>query len=97
MGTLVLFELFLTLACRSEKNSIFRIGFFTNKLLIIANLTSIILMLAIMYIPFLQGPFHVVPLGLEDWAFMLPISLTGFFSLEIAKLVLRRRKRNIKG
>jgi Ca2+-transporting ATPase len=96
LGTMVLFELFLTLACRSELNSIFRIGFFTNKWLIYANLTSIALLFCIIYIPFLQGPFHVVPLGLEDWGFMLPISLTGFISVEITKLVLRRTRRKAR-
>ena len=64
--------------------------------MITANLTSLVLVLGIIYVPFLQGPFHVVPLGLEDWGLMIPISLTGFISIEITKLVLRRMKRKAK-
>jgi P-type Ca2+ transporter type 2C len=96
LTTMVLFELFLTFACRSEMNSIFKVGFFTNKWLIYANLTSIALLFGILYLPFLQRPFHVVTMGLEDWALIVPISLTGFLSVEITKMVLRWMKRRQK-
>ncbi len=88
--TLVLFELFTTLACRSEIHSIFKLGFFTNKWLILANLTSLAMLMAVIYIPFLQGPFHTHTMGPEDWKFIVPISLSGFVGVEIIKFIFRR-------
>jgi Ca2+-transporting ATPase len=92
LATMVLFELFATFACRSEIHSFFKVGIFSNKWLIYANLSSFALLMVVMYIPVLQGPFHVVPIDLQDWAFVFPISLTGFITVEIIKLYLRRNK-----
>jgi len=89
LATMVMFELFLTLACRSQIHSVFKVGFFSNKWLILANLASLAMLFAVMYIPFLQEPFHVVPLEAEDWLFIIPISLTGFVSVEILKVIFR--------
>jgi len=88
--TMVLFELFTAFACRSEIHSLLKVGVFTNKWLIYACLSSVALLMAILYIPFLQGPFDVVPLGWEDWILILPISLSGFIALELLKLIQRR-------
>ncbi len=43
-----------------------------------------------MYVPLLQDPFHVLPLGWEDWRIMLPLSLTGFLTVELIKIVFQR-------
>ncbi len=91
--TMVLFELFTTFACRSEIHSFFKLGPMSNKWLIIANLSSLALLFAVLYIPGLQGPFHVVPMELEDWALMAPISLSGFVAVEIIKLIFRRTRK----
>jgi Ca2+-transporting ATPase len=88
--TMVLFELFTAFACRSEIHSLFKVGIFTNKWLIYACLSSVAFLMAIIYIPFLQGPFDVVPLSLNDWLLILPISFTGFGALELLKLIQRR-------
>jgi Ca2+-transporting ATPase len=88
--TMVLFELFTAFACRSEIHSLLKVGIFTNKWLIYACLSSVALLMAVIYIPFLQGPFDVVPLSLNDWLLILPISLTGFLALELLKLIQRR-------
>jgi Ca2+-transporting ATPase len=93
---LVLFELFAVLACRSEIHSFFKLGIFTNKWLIYANIVSLALLLAVVYIPVLQGPFHVYPIGWEDWLVIIPISLTGFIAFEISKFILRRTSKNNK-
>lgn len=87
--TMVLFELFVALACRSEIHSYFKIGVFSNKWLIYANLSSLALLMAILYIPALQNPFHVLPIGLNDWVVILPVSLTGFVAVELVKLLFR--------
>ncbi|MCX6003436.1 MAG: cation-translocating P-type ATPase, partial [Chloroflexi bacterium] len=54
--TMVLFELFAALACRSEIHSFFKLGVFSNKWLIYANIVSLGLLMAVLYIPILRGP-----------------------------------------
>jgi len=92
LATMVLFELILTFSCRSEIHSIFKIGFLTNKWLILANFSSLALLLAVMYIPFLEGPFKLTNLTLQDWCFVIPISMTGFVTVEIIKLIMRSKQ-----
>jgi Ca2+-transporting ATPase len=94
--TMVLFELFTSLACRSEIHSFFKLGPMSNKWLIYANLSSLALLFGVLYIPGLQHPFHVVPMGPEDWILMAPISISGFVGVEIIKLVYRRVKKSAK-
>jgi len=94
--TIVLNELVSVFACRSEIHSIFRIGFFTNKWLIIATLSSLALFLVILYIPALQSLFHVVPMQLIDWAVIIPVSLSDFITIEVVKWIYRIKDRNHK-
>ncbi|MCJ7791071.1 MAG: cation-translocating P-type ATPase [Dehalococcoidia bacterium] len=88
--TMVLFELFTSLACRSEIHSFFKLGLLSNKWLIYANLSSLALLMCVLYIPALTGPFHVVHMGPEDWMWIVPISISGFVIVEIVKLIYRR-------
>jgi P-type Ca2+ transporter type 2C len=88
--TMVLFELFTVLACRSEIHSFFKLGLLSNKWLIYANLGSLALLMGVLYIPALNGPFHVVHMGAEDWMWIVPISISGFVIVEIVKLIYRR-------
>jgi Ca2+-transporting ATPase len=91
--TMVMFELFAALACRSEIHSYFKLGVFSNRWLILSILSSLALLFAVIYIPPLRGPFHVVPMAAEDWLFIIPISLTGFTAIEIVKWIMRLRSR----
>jgi Ca2+-transporting ATPase len=88
--TMVLFELFTSFACRSEIHSFFKLGPLSNKWLIYANLSSLALLMGVLYIPPLMSPFHVVHMGLEDWMWIVPISISGFVIVEIVKLIYRK-------
>jgi Ca2+-transporting ATPase len=88
--TMVLFELFTVLACRSEIHSFFKLGPLSNKWLIYAGLSSLAMLMCVLYIPALNGPFHVVHMGAEDWRWIVPISISGFVIVEIVKLIYRR-------
>lgn len=58
-------------ACRAENNSIFSIGFLKNKLVLFGILTEISLILILIYTPFMQNIFGLVPLGWREWLFLL--------------------------
>lgn len=76
LSTLVMSQLFHVFECRSERHSIFEIKLFTNPYLVGAVLVSILMLCSILYIPFLQGIFHTVPLMFKHWTIVLVFSGT---------------------
>ena len=74
--TLVIYEMFNVINCRSLKYSMFRIGIFSNRKLIYAVAASIILQLLVIYVPAIQAGFRTVALGLMDWLVIVAVSST---------------------
>ena len=89
-ATLVTSELLRAFTSRSERYSLFSIGVFSNRYMVLADASSFVLLLAVMYVPFLQPVFYTIPLGLEEWLIMVPFILLPSFVAEATKLVLRR-------
>lgn len=86
-ATLISAELLRTFSSRSRRESIFKIGVFSNKTLNYAVLFSFVLLFAVIYISPLQKIFHTFPLSLNDWKIIV---LYGFLPLvvgEINKLI----------
>jgi Ca2+-transporting ATPase len=77
--------------CRTERESLFKVGLFTNRFLLIGEAVGIAIMCAIAYVPFLQGIFKTAPLTLGDWGFLVLAAVTLFFAEEGRKWYLRRR------
>ena len=84
--TLILVEFFNAFNCRSFDHSLFKIGIFSNKWLILAILWELVLLNVIIYVPALQEPFNTHSLTLEDWAIAVGAASTIFFAFEIAKV-----------
>lgn len=83
--SLVAVELIMAFTCRSERYSVIKLGLFTNKALIWATVTSSLLMLVVLYVPFLQEVFKTYPLGLKDWGIIFALSLIPILAGEIYK------------
>jgi P-type Ca2+ transporter type 2C len=66
-------ELLIVWNCRSETKNAFRVGFTSNKFLLLAVVVSGILTVLLPY----TGLLGTVPLDLMDWAIVVPISLSG--------------------
>jgi len=77
--------------CRTERESLFKVGLFTNKFLVISEFVGIAIMCAIAYVPFLQHIFKTAPLTLADWGFLVVAAVTLFFAEEARKWYLRRK------
>ncbi len=77
--------------CRTERESLFKVGLFTNKFLVISQIVGIGIMCAISYVPFLQDIFKTAPLTLADWGLLVVAAVTLFFAEEARKWFLRRR------
>ncbi|HEU5166801.1 MAG TPA: cation-translocating P-type ATPase C-terminal domain-containing protein, partial [Chitinophagaceae bacterium] len=81
------------LAIRSEKQSFFRIGLFSNKLLI-GSVTFTVLLQAAIYIPFLQSVFKTQALTLTEFVLVGIASILIFAAVEIEKIVKRKKQSN---
>ncbi len=82
-------ELLRAYTTRSEFYSVFKIGLFSNKWMQYAVLGSIVLLLAVIYIPFLNPIFDTVSLNLIEWLEIIPLILIPSVAAEITKLFLR--------
>ncbi len=89
--TLVCSELLRAFTSRSEYNSIFAIGPFSNRSMLIAAGISLALLLAAVYLPFLQPVFGTRAPGPADWLLMAPFMLLAPAAAELAKLLLKWR------
>ena len=76
--------------CRSFRESVFRIGFFSNWLIFPGVAFEILLLLFIIYTPFGNGVFSTAPLGWDVWLVLAPFALLLFFAEELRKLMARR-------
>ena len=90
-STLCCSELLRAFTARSEYHSIFSIGVFSNRWMVWAVAVSFVLVLLVVYVPFLQPFFDTVPLSLDDWLFMLPFFFASPMAMELVKLFLRRK------
>lgn len=91
-ATLISAELLRAYSTRSTHFTLFEIGIFSNKTLVYGTSLSFVLMLAVIYIPFLNPVFHTFPLGLVDWQIVLAFAFIPLIIGEIVKIVLPKRK-----
>ena len=89
-ATLSISELLRAYTSRSERYSLWAIGVFTNKWMQWAVLSSLVILLGIIYLPFLQPIFGTTSLTAQDWLIMLPLILVPSVAAEINKWVLRK-------
>lgn len=83
-------QLFHSFNCRSMTKSLFKLGVFTNKKIILATIISFFLQMAVVYTPFLQKVFKTQPLGVFDWFLVLIISSFPLWFMEAWKAVIRK-------
>jgi Ca2+-transporting ATPase len=81
-------ELLRAFTARSETVSVFRIGLFSNPSMNWAVLSSCLLLLAVVYVPFLQPVFDTVPLGWLQWRYVLFLLFVPATAAEVTKQLL---------
>ena len=92
--TMVLAQMGNALAIRSNRDSLFTIGVFSNRLMVFSVLLTFGLQLLLIYIPFFQNIFKTQALTLTELGICLGVSLVLFVVIEIYKWV--RRRTNIR-
>jgi magnesium-transporting ATPase (P-type) len=90
-GAIVVSQFFVSLAVRTDRQSVFRVGLLSNRWLVLAGLAGLGFMACVSYLPLLQEIFHTAPLAATDWAVLAGFGLVLLGLEEIRKWVVRRR------
>jgi Ca2+-transporting ATPase len=89
-SVLTLSQMALALTTRSETESLFQLGLFTNKAMVGAVGLTFLLQLGVIYLPFMQSLFETVPLSLGDFVLVIGASTLIFWGVEAQKWWQRR-------
>ncbi|TAJ10538.1 MAG: cation-translocating P-type ATPase [Nitrospirae bacterium] len=88
---LVMVQLFHAFNCRSDRHSLFTIGWLTNKPLLWAAASSAALQAVILLTPWTRDLFKVAPFDPEHWLLALGLGLTPLTAMELWKRAGGRR------
>lgn len=83
---LVAFQWFNALNARSDQQSLFKLGLFTNRWLLSGIGLAILLQVGVIYIPFMQRLFYTVPLSWDDWLVVILVSGSILVAEEVRKI-----------
>lgn len=78
---------------RSDTKSLWAIGWFSNRYLVLGVLVSTVVQLSVVFIPFLQKVFKVTALTGEQWLIVWLMSLTPLILVESVKGIRHLRRR----
>ena len=73
-ATLVFSQLFHVFDCKSERHSVFEVGVFSNIYLVLAVCCSVLMELAVIYLPALQPIFKTTALNIYNWILVLLVA-----------------------
>jgi Ca2+-transporting ATPase len=80
-------HILLAFVRRSEKEPLLKRGLFSNKVMVLWAISAVGLLLAVVYVPFLQGLVKVTALGWLDWATVIAASIVATIWIEVAKYI----------
>lgn len=92
-SSLIICELLRAYTSRSVDKTVFEIGVFTNKKLVMATAFSFILMLVVIYVPVLNDAFELMDLGLKEIGVVLGSAVIPLLAGEIQKKIRFRKNK----
>jgi len=78
------------LGCQTTRTSAFTAGLFKTKWIIRGVIFEVVILLAIVYVPFLQTIFSTTALGLNEWLYLIPFIPIMLFAEELRKYISSR-------
>ncbi len=90
LAAIVFAQIGMVWNCRSDTRSVFAIGPFSNKTITIGIVVEIVLILAIINVPMLQGVFHTAPLHGAEYLYLVVIPVVVVGLEELRRLIVRR-------
>jgi magnesium-transporting ATPase (P-type) len=76
-------------ACRTDRESVFRVGVFGNRLVLLGIGAEVAILLGLILVRPLQDVFGLAPLAFREWGVLLPFPPLMLIAEEIRKWVLR--------
>ncbi|NLY46350.1 MAG: calcium-translocating P-type ATPase, SERCA-type [Tissierella sp.] len=89
-ATLITAELLRAYSSRSQRYSLFKIGVFSNKTMVLGTGFSFLLMLLVLYVPFMQPIFDTVSLSFVNWQTILLYAFIPLIVGELYKFIDRK-------
>ncbi len=86
---MVIAQLVHAFNCRSERLSLFQVGLWTNRPLLLAFSLSLGIQIAVLTIPAAASVFKVGSLPIEDWGLIGAMGILPFFLMELTKALRR--------
>ena len=80
-------------ACRTDRESVFRAGLFTNRLVLAGIAAEVALLMAFILVPPFPAIFGLAPLSVAEWSLLLAFPPTILLLEEARKAIMRRRGR----
>ncbi len=77
------------LACRTSRQSVFRVSLAKNKWIIWGIIAQISILAILVYVPPLQGVFGTTALTLNDWIYLIALAFAVIFADEVRKFFVR--------
>jgi len=96
LTTMVFFQFYQALNCRSETRSIFRMSPRSNPFLFYAMIAAFFAQLAVLYVPALQWLFRTVPLTMAEWVKIGVVTSSIIIVVEIDKWLRKRGLRRTR-
>jgi Ca2+-transporting ATPase len=91
LTTMVFFQFYQALNCRSETESIFSMRPMSNPFLFYAMIAALFAQLAVLYVPALQWIFRTVPLTMTEWLEVGLVTVTIIIAVEMDKWIRRKK------
>lgn len=89
-ASIVICQIADVIICRTRRQSLFMVGLFTNKLVLVGVAAELLLLASISYIPQFNIFFGTAPLELWQLALSVPFALVIFFGDEVRRIFVRR-------
>lgn len=86
----IVFQVFYMIICRSLKDSVFKIGFFSNRKVFVGIAIIVVLHSLFIYTPFMQKVFGTTALDLRDLMVAIGVGFLIFPIIGLEKLIVRK-------
>ena len=86
-------SLFYVFSCKSLRQNLWNINIFSNKFLIYAWISGVVMLLSALYVPFLQGLLKTSGLSLFDWGLVFGLGLLNIILIEFTKWLFIRKEK----
>lgn len=93
LAGVVFSQIGMVLNNRTDVESVFKRGLFSNRYINIGIVVEVILLLALIYIPFFNGIFNTAPISLIEWLYLICIPFIVFGIEELRKAFLRKKRK----